>query len=65
MECLGVGLGVEFGFPIVTACVVCVCEWYGLRIELGVEIRCSVAGELVGGWCACLLSGLGAPWCSV
>ena len=31
----GVGLEVEFGFPLVTACVVvCVCEWCGLRIEL-------------------------------
>ena len=39
---LGVGLEVEFGFPILTACVVCLCEWYGLRLDLGVE-----NGELV------------------
>ena len=32
-------------------CGVCVREWYGLRIELGVEIGCSVAGALVGGRC--------------
>ena len=34
MEGLGVGLEVEFGFSMVTGCV-CVCEWCGLRIELG------------------------------
>ena len=51
LEGLGVRLEVEFGFPIVTACVVCTCEWYGLRIELGMEIVCSVAGALVGGRC--------------
>ena len=36
---------------MVTACVVCVCEWCGLRIELGVEIGCSIADTLVGGQC--------------
>ena len=53
MEGLGVGLEVEFGFPMETACVVgvCVCEWCELQIELGVEIGCSVAGALVGGRC--------------
>ena len=54
LECvkgLGVGLEVEFGFPILTACVVCVYEWCWLRIELGVEIGCSLAGALLGGRC--------------
>ena len=51
VEGLGFWLEVEFGFPMVTAFVVCVCKWCGLRIELGVEIGCSVAGALVGGWC--------------
>ena len=61
---------------MVTACVVCVCERCGLRIELGVEIGCSIAGALVGGQCVgvlgcvrmystCMLSGLGASWYSV
>ena len=71
VEGLGVWLEVEFGFPIVTTCVVCVCEWYGLRIELGVEIDCSVAGALVGGRCVgelvCVRVCLFAEWsgCSV
>ena len=57
VEGLGVGLEVEFGFPVVTECVVCVCEWFGLRVELGVEIGCSVTGALVwvgvwGSWVA-------------
>ena len=30
-----------------SVCAVCVCEWCRLRIELGVEIGCSVAGALV------------------
>ena len=57
VERLGVGLEVEFGFPMVTACVVCVCEWCRLRIELGVEIGCSIAGALMGGRC------VGELWC--
>ena len=71
VEGLGVGLEVEFGFTMVTACVVCVCEWCGLRIELGVEIGCSVAGALVGGWCVrelgCVRVYVFAEWsgCSV
>ena len=46
---LAVGLKVEFGFPVVTACVVCVCVCEGcvLRIELEAEIGCSAAGALV------------------
>ena len=48
MEGLGVWLEVEFGSPVVTACVECVCEWSGLRIELEVEIGCSVVGAPVG-----------------
>ena len=51
VEGLGVWLEVEFGFPMVTACVVFVCEWCGLRIELGVEIGCSIARALVGSRC--------------
>ena len=51
LECvvLGVGLEVEFGFHMVTAYVKCVCEWCGLRIELEVEVGCSVVGALLGG----------------
>ena len=50
VEGLRVGLEVEFGFPMVTAFVVCVCEWCVLRIELEVEIVCYIAGALVGVW---------------
>ena len=74
LECekgLGVGLEVEFGLPMVTACVVCVCKWCRLRIELGVEIGWSIAGALVGGQCVgelgCLRVYVFAEWsgCSV
>ena len=44
VEGLEVRLEVEFGFPMVTACVVCV---FLLVVELGVEIGCSIAGALV------------------
>ena len=67
-----VGGGVFFQhgncMSMVTACVVCMCEWCGLRIELVVETGCSVVGALVGGRCvgelgcirvSCLLSGQG------
>ena len=45
MEGLGVGLEGEFGFPVVTAFVVC--EGWRLRIELEVEIGCSAVGVRV------------------
>ena len=35
----------ESGFSVVTACVVCVCEGWGLRVKL--EIGCSTVGALV------------------
>ena len=47
VEGLGVGLEVEVGFPVVTECVVCVGELFGLRVESGVEIGCFVTGALV------------------
>ena len=50
--CLTVWRGLGWSwFPHGTACVVCMCEWCGLRIELEVEIGCSVVGALVGGRC--------------
>ena len=56
---------------MVTACVVCVCEWCGLMIVLGVEIGCSIVGALVGGRCVgelgCVRVFVFAEWsgCSV
>ena len=44
-----VGVWFPHGNCMCGVCVcVCACEWFGLRVELGVEIGCSIAGALVG-----------------
>ena len=58
VEGLGVAFKVEFGFPVVTACVFLVCY---TRCFCRVSV-CGGVGVREGARFCC---GLGAPWCSV